>query len=163
MARAFVALGANLGDPPLQLRSALARIGALPGVTLDATSRFYRSAPIGPPGQPDYCNAVCAITTGWPPAMLLGALQGIEGEAGRKRDGEKWAARVLDLDLLLYDNLVLDAAALKLPHPQMHLRNFVLAPLAEIAADLIVPGRGRVSDLAAAAGNEGLTLWPESI
>lgn len=163
MAQAWIALGANLGDPRDQLRSALDRIRAMPGVTLQATSRFYRSAPIGPPGQPSYCNAVCAITTGWPPAMLLGALQGIEAAAGRTRDGERWGPRVLDLDLLLYDALVLDTPSLKLPHPQLHLRNFVLAPLAEIAPALVVPGRGKVADLLAAIGNGGLALWPESI
>lgn len=163
MAQAWIALGANLGDPRDQLRSALDRIRAMPGVTLQATSRFYRSAPIGPPGQPSYCNAVCAITTGWPPAMLLGALQGVEEAAGRKREGERWGPRVLDLDLLLYDAVVLDTPSLKLPHPQLHLRNFVLAPLAEIAPSLVVPGRGKVADLLAAIGNGGLALWPESI
>ncbi len=163
MAQAWIALGANLSDPRDQLRSALDRIRAMPGVTLQATSRFYRSAPIGPPGQPSYCNAVCAITTGWPPAMLLGALQGVEEAAGRKREGERWGPRVLDLDLLLYDTVVLDTPSLKLPHPQLHLRNFVLAPLAEIAPALVVPGRGKVADLLAAIGNGGLALWPESI
>src|SRR5581483_12251179 len=152
MAQAFIALGANLGDPHAQVRAALERIRALPGVTLLATSRFYRSAPIGPPGQPFYCNAVCAITTQWPPAMLLGALQGIEDAAGRTRDGERWGPRLLDLDLLLYDALVLDTKALKLPHPQLHLRSFVLAPLAEIAPELMVPGRGKVVDLLAGIG-----------
>jgi 2-amino-4-hydroxy-6-hydroxymethyldihydropteridine diphosphokinase len=132
-------------------------------VTLDAISRFYRSAPLGPPGQPDYCNAVCAITTRWPPAMLLGALQGIEDAAGRKRGGERWGPRLLDLDLLLYDALVVDTPSLKLPHPQMHLRNFVLAPLADLAPALVVPGHGKVIDLWAAVGNDGLSLWPESI
>ena len=163
MAQAWIALGANLGDPHDQLRSALDRIRAMPGVTLQATSRFYRSAPIGPPGQPAYCNAVCAITTAWPPAMLLGALQGIEAASGRTREGERWGPRVLDLDLLLYDALVLHTPSLKLPHPQLHLRNFVLAPLAEIAPALVVPGRGKVVDLLAAIGNGGLALWPESI
>ncbi|HZP11996.1 MAG TPA: 2-amino-4-hydroxy-6-hydroxymethyldihydropteridine diphosphokinase [Nevskiaceae bacterium] len=163
MAQAFIALGANLGDPHAQVRAALERIRALPGVTLLATSRFYRSAPIGPPGQPFYCNAVCSIRTGWPPAMLLGALQGIEDAAGRKRDGERWGPRSLDLDLLMYDALELDTPSLTLPHPQMHLRNFVLAPLAEIAPGLTVPGRGNVIELLAAAGNGGLTLWPGSI
>jgi 2-amino-4-hydroxy-6-hydroxymethyldihydropteridine diphosphokinase len=163
MAQAFIALGANLGDPPAQLRAAIERIASLPGVKLTATSRFYRSAPIGPPGQPFYCNAVCAITTDWPPATLLGALQGIEDAAGRSRGSEKWGPRMLDLDLLAYDRRVIDTASLKLPHPQMHVRNFVLAPLAELAPALEIPKRGKVADLLAGLGNGGLSLWPESI
>jgi 2-amino-4-hydroxy-6-hydroxymethyldihydropteridine diphosphokinase len=163
MAKAWIALGANLGDPPAQLRNALERIGELPEVTLLAASRFYRSAPLGPPGQPFYCNAVCGIATRSTPQTLLVALRAIEDAAGRDRNAVHWGPRMLDLDLLLYDAIVLDSAALNLPHPQMHLRNFVLAPLAEIAPSLTVPGRGLVADLLAAVGNDGLTLWPESI
>lgn len=159
MAKAWIALGANLGDPPAQLRAALDRIRHLPGVTLDATSRFYRSKAIGPAGQADYCNAVCSVSTAWPPAMLLGALQDIERAAGRDRTGPRWGPRILDLDLLLYDRLVLDTPSLKLPHPQMHLRNFVLVPLMELAPELVIPPGRPIGELLASMPDDRPVLW----
>jgi 2-amino-4-hydroxy-6-hydroxymethyldihydropteridine diphosphokinase len=161
MPTAWIALGSNLEDPPRQLRAALRRIGDIPGVALRAQSSLYRSAPLGPAGQPDYCNAVCAIATSLEPLALLRALQQIEDERGRIRTTEKWGPRVLDLDLLLYDALVLASPALTLPHPELHRRNFVLAPLAELDAGLVVPGKGDVGALLRSIGREGLTAWSE--
>ena len=159
VARGFLGLGANLGEPAAQLHAALRRIAALPETVLQACSTFYRSDPIGPPGQPDYCNAVCAIETGLAPLHLLDALQAIEVEAGRRRDGIRWAARRLDIDILHLENTVCDTARLHLPHPQIARRNWVLVPLAEIAPTLEIPGLGVVGELAHAIGNTGLEPW----
>lgn len=156
---AFVGLGANLGDPAAQLRAALQAIAALPGTQLLAVSRFYRSAPMGPSGQPDYCNAVCRIQTALAPRELLDALIGIERDAGRIRGGERWGARQLDLDILHVEGVALDEPGLHLPHPGIARRNFVLAPLAEIAPALELPGLGRMDECARAYGTEGLALW----
>lgn len=165
MARAYIGLGANLGDPPAQLRAALARIAALEGTTLTAQSGFFRSAPLGPPDgkkpQAHYCNAVCEVETALGAEQLLEQLHAIEIALGRQRPPERWAPRLIDLDLLIYDALQRSGKGLQLPHPELHKRNFVLAPLAEIAPDLVVPGQGRVADLAAAAGRAGLARWPQ--
>ena len=160
MARAWVALGSNLDNPPAQLRRALEKLAPTQKLTVTACSRFYRSAPLGPPGQSDYCNAVCAVQTELSPLELLRWLHEIEDAAGRVRGGTRWGPRVLDLDLLLYDDLVLDTPELTLPHPQMHLRNFVLVPLAELSPDLTVPRRGVVSDLLRALSGQRLDSWP---
>lgn len=144
MPRAYVALGANLGDPPAQIEQALVRMSQLPGTRLLARSRLYRSAPLGPTGQADYCNAAAALHTALDPEALLDALQGIEAEAGRMR-GEHWGARSLDLDLLMVDDCTSATPRLTLPHPQLANRRFVLQPLAEIAPDLELPGHGPIA------------------
>jgi len=157
--RAYVGLGANLQDPPAQLRRALAAIAAEPGVRLVAQSSFYRSAPLGPPGQPDYCNAVCAVDTSLGPDALLTRLHAIERSMGRQRPPVRWAPRLIDLDLLHYDGVRLATPRITLPHAELPRRNFVVVPLAEIAPDLELPGIGVVADLAAALGREGLAIW----
>jgi 2-amino-4-hydroxy-6-hydroxymethyldihydropteridine diphosphokinase len=154
---AYIGLGANLGDPPAQLRAALERIAQSPGIALTQVSRFYRSAPLGPAGQPDYCNAVCAVDTSLAAEALLDVLQGIETDAGRVR-GERWGPRVLDLDLLWMEGVASNTARLQLPHPQLQLRAFVLVPLAEIAPQLQLPGYGRIGQLAAAIDRSGLDI-----
>jgi 2-amino-4-hydroxy-6-hydroxymethyldihydropteridine diphosphokinase len=159
MPEAYVALGANLGDPPRQIERAFARIAAIPGVDLLRCSSLYRSAPLGPPGQPDYCNAVCALRTVLPPLELLHALQAIETGAGRVRS-ERWGPRVLDLDLLHVAGVEIATLELTLPHPEMPARNFVLIPLCEIAPTLVIGRLGRVDELAECIGNEGLMRWP---
>jgi 2-amino-4-hydroxy-6-hydroxymethyldihydropteridine diphosphokinase len=159
MPEVYVALGANLGDPPRQIERALARIAAIPGVDSLRCSSLYRSAPLGPPGQPDYCNAVCAFHTALAPLQLLHALQTIETAAGRVR-GERWGARVLDLDLLHVAGVEIATPELTLPHPEMPVRNFVLIPLCEIAPTLVIGRFGSVGALAARVGNEGLARWP---
>lgn len=157
--RAYVALGANLGDPPGQLRAALEQLGRAPGIILGAVSGFYRTPPLGPPGQPDYCNAVCALETSLGPEALLDLLQAIETGAGRVRGAEQWGPRLLDLDLLHVEGVVLDTPRLSLPHPRVHQRAFVLVPLAQIAPDLEIPGRGSIAALAAAVDRSGVRPW----
>ncbi|SIQ30443.1 2-amino-4-hydroxy-6-hydroxymethyldihydropteridinediphosphokinase [Aromatoleum tolulyticum] len=144
--RAFVALGANLGDAAAALASAFAALDDLPGTRLFARSSLYRSAPIGVTGHPDYLNAVAAIDTTLPAPDLLAALLDLERSHGRRRETEL-APRTLDLDLLLYGDATIALPGLDVPHPRMHLRAFVLVPLAEIAPDTDIPGRGRAADL----------------
>lgn len=157
--RAYIGLGANLKDPPAQLREALKLIGARPGIRVVATSQFYRSAPLGPGEQPDYCNAVCAVDTDLNPDRLLTHLHGIERQMGRERPPQRWAPRLIDLDLLHYERVKMKTSRITLPHPELHKRNFVAAPLAEIAPDLELPGIGRVDALAQELGRDGLTIW----
>lgn len=159
MTSAYVGLGANLGEPAAQLRTALEAIAQLPDTRVAATSRFYRSAPMGPPEQPDYCNAVCEIETALTPRALLESLIGIERAVGRIRGAERWGPRRLDLDLLHVDGVTMDEPGLHLPHPGIGKRNFVLVPLAELAPTLEIPGLGNVTDRARAAGTDGLGLW----
>ena len=148
MPRAFVGLGANLGDPAAQLAAALEAIGRLSGTRIVAVSSFYRTAPIGYEAQPDFLNAVAEIETALAPDELLTALQAVESVAGRARSFPN-APRTLDLDLLLYGDRTLDAPGLQVPHPRMHERAFVLAPLVEIAPEVAIPGRGPAATLLA--------------
>ena len=157
--RAYIGLGANLKDPPAQLREALKLIGARPGIRVVATSQFYRSAPLGPGEQPDYCNAVCAVDTDLNPDRLLTHLHGIERQMGRERPPQRWAPRLIDLDLLHYERVKMKTSRITLPHPELHKRNFVATPLAEIAPDLELPGIGRVDALAQELGRDGLAIW----
>ena len=157
---AAIGLGANLGDPPAQVREALTALGALPDTRSVAQSRLYRSAPMGPP-QPDYCNAACLVETRLSPEALLAECHALEARAGRLRSRGRWLARELDIDLLVYGKLLRESPGLRLPHPGIGERNFVLVPLAEIAPQLEIPGLGRAGALAAACGREGLALWPD--
>lgn len=138
---AYVALGANLADPVEQVRAALVALTQLPESRLLRASSLYRTAPVGIHGQPDFINAVAALETTLSPEALLSALFAVEAQFGRRRDFHH-APRTLDLDLLLYDDYVIDSAQLQLPHPRMHLRAFVMAPLVEIAPHCRIPGRG---------------------
>lgn len=141
---AYIALGANLGDPLATLNEALAALDAVIGVRVAARSSLYRTAPVGFDEQPDFINAVAAVATTLAPEDLLATLLGIENDFGRIRR-EKDGPRSLDLDLLLYGDRVMASPTLTLPHPRLHLRAFVLVPLAEIAPDLKLPGRGSVA------------------
>ena len=129
---AYIGLGANLGDPRRQLEAALEQVAALEEVEVLKVSRFYLNPPQGPPGQPWYVNAVSQVRTRLEPEELLRALQQIELALGRVR-GEHWGPRIIDLDLLLYDGLIMSGRDLILPHPEMHRRACVLVPLAEIS------------------------------
>jgi 2-amino-4-hydroxy-6-hydroxymethyldihydropteridine diphosphokinase len=144
--RCFIALGANLGDPVATVTAALAALRSLPQTEFIAASSLYRTAPVGLRHQPDFINAVVELVAVSSAPTLLEALFDIEARFGRQRS-VKNAPRTLDLDLLLYGNTVSDDPQLTLPHPRLHERAFVLAPLAEIAPQLVIPGRGRVSDL----------------
>jgi 2-amino-4-hydroxy-6-hydroxymethyldihydropteridine diphosphokinase len=143
---AYVGLGANLGEPAAAIRDACRALDALPATRLTACSRLYRSAPVGVEGQPDYINAVARVQTGLSAQALLAAMMIIEQEQGRTRD-YPMAPRTLDMDLLLHGDARIDEMDLKVPHPRMHLRAFVLVPLAEIDPALTIPGAGRVADL----------------
>ena len=145
----YIGLGGNLGDVRATFASALAAMDGWADCALQAVSRTYRNPPMGPPDQPDYLNAVAALRTMLAPLELLDALQCLERDAGRIRDGRRWRARVLDLDLLLYDDLRIDQPRLQLPHPGVHLRAFVIHQLAEIAPQALVPGHGRAAAIAA--------------
>ncbi|HYD74743.1 2-amino-4-hydroxy-6-hydroxymethyldihydropteridine diphosphokinase [Ramlibacter sp.] len=135
---AYVALGANLGDPRAAVLAAMDRLGTLPHTRVTARSSLWRTAPVGTTG-PDFVNAVVALRTTLPAPGLLAALQRLELEAGRERPWPN-APRTLDLDLLLYGEARIASPRLVVPHPRMHERAFVLAPLAEIAPALVPPG-----------------------
>ena len=138
--RAYIGLGANLGHPRAAIERALAALATLPATVLATQSSLYRSEPIDAIG-PDFVNAVAAIDTRLDARNLLDALHAIERAQGRTR-GAINAPRTLDLDLLLYGDECRDDPMLTLPHPRLHLRSFVLEPLAELAPDLQIPGRG---------------------
>lgn len=143
---AYVGIGANLGDARAAVTDALARLDRLPSTRLLRASSLYRSAPIDSSGD-DYLNAAACLDTGLDAHALLAALLGIEQAHGRERPYRN-APRTLDLDLLLYgDQVIEDAPVLVVPHPRLHQRAFTLAPLAEIAPGLAIPGHGRVADL----------------
>ena len=133
--RAYIALGANLGDPQAALLAAMEALAAVEGIELLQRSSLYRSAPLCASG-PDYVNAVVAVQTILSAPALLAALQGLEHRAGRRRSYRN-APRPLDLDLLTYGEARIDSATLVVPHPRMHERAFVLVPLAEIAPDRV--------------------------
>jgi 2-amino-4-hydroxy-6-hydroxymethyldihydropteridine diphosphokinase len=131
---AYIGLGANLGDPRGQLQKALAKLAALEEVEVLKVSAFYLNPPLGPPEQPWYVNAVAQVRTRLEPEELLRALGQVERDLGRVR-GERWGPRIIDLDLLLYDGVIMSGPELVLPHGEMHRRAFVLVPLAEIAPE----------------------------
>ena len=140
---AYVALGSNLADPARQVELACAELARLSDCRLTALSGLYLSEPEGFADQPDYVNAVAGLLTRLSPRALMSALLDIESRHGRYR-AFKNAPRTLDLDLLLYDGLVMHEPGLTLPHPRMTRRAFVLMPLAEIAPHALIPGHGRV-------------------
>ncbi len=141
MTLCFIGLGSNLGESCEQLRRALADLDRLPGTQLLQHSSFYRSAPVGFLDQPDFVNAAAKISTTLTPQQLLSALLDIERHHGRERTFVN-APRTLDLDVLLYGDLQIDEPELTIPHPQMHLRAFVLQPLLEMAPDCFIPDIG---------------------
>ena len=144
MSLAYLDLGANLGDPVATLAAAFTALEQLPARTLLRRSSLYRTAPIGLTAQPDFINAAASLSTTLMPHDLLQALQAIEQDFGRRRDIHN-GPRTLDLDLLLYDTQEITSPQLHVPHPRLHLRAFVLQPLAEIAPDLSIPGRGSLA------------------
>lgn len=150
--RAYVGLGANLGDAAGTVQAALAALSAAPGVRLVAASSLFRTAPIDATG-PDFFNAVAALDCTVAAEALLDALQSIETHFGRQRPYRN-APRTLDLDLLLYGDAVMDTPRLILPHPRAHQRAFVLAPLAELVPGLQLPGHGTVERLLAGVADQ---------
>lgn len=158
---AFIGLGSNLEDPSGQLQRAFDDIGRLPHTRLVARSPLYRSAPVGYLDQPDFVNAVARIETSLAPRELLLALLQIEHEHGRERTFRN-APRTLDLDVLLYDDLRLHEHGLTIPHPQMHLRAFVLQPLLEIAPGCVIPGIGSADQALGACAGQVLELMQDA-
>jgi 2-amino-4-hydroxy-6-hydroxymethyldihydropteridine diphosphokinase len=150
---AYIALGSNLGDRAAHIDAALQQIDRIPNTRITARSQTIETAPVGPPGQGHYLNAVCAVQTSLGPRALLDHLLAIERSRGRERDpAARWGPRTLDLDLLLYDNQTIDEPGLTIPHPRLAQRPFVLEPLAQIAPDLTPPGHTRtIAQLLAAA------------
>ncbi|HEX7341192.1 MAG TPA: 2-amino-4-hydroxy-6-hydroxymethyldihydropteridine diphosphokinase [Rhodanobacteraceae bacterium] len=155
MVRAYVALGANIGDPQAQVRAAIAALDSMDGTRVIASSSLYLTPPWGVVDQPPFINAVVAVDTSLMPHALLARLHELETQAGRVRDGTRNGPRPLDLDLLLYGHQCLHDAGLQVPHPRLAERAFVLLPLADIAADVEVPGQGRVADLLSRVDGQG--------
>ncbi len=150
MARAFVGIGANLGDREGTIRQALERLEERPGAEVVAVSALRDTDPVGYLDQPQFLNGAVELRTELAPRDLLEMLLGVERELGRVRgDGPRFGPRPIDLDLLLYDDEVVDEPGLVLPHPRLHERRFALEPLAELDPALVVPGRGGVSQLLA--------------
>lgn len=154
MIRAWVGLGANLGDPAATLDAALAAIDHLPDTRVLATSGYYLTPPWGDTDQPEFTNAVAVIETGLAASDLLTALLAIECERGRVRGSRRWGPRAIDLDLLLYGQQIIVSPDLTVPHPRMRERAFVLVPLVEISPEIVVPGQGRAAELLAALGDD---------
>jgi 2-amino-4-hydroxy-6-hydroxymethyldihydropteridine diphosphokinase len=140
--RAYVGVGSNLGDRWANLALAARELRGEPRVALLRASRVWDAAPLGPP-QPRYLNAVLEVEALGPATALLEILGRIEDAAGRRREGARWGARPLDLDLLLFGDEVIRTPRLVVPHPELVARRFVLAPLAELCPERVVPGTGR--------------------
>ncbi len=145
--RVFVALGSNLAEPARQLSLALARLGGHPAISQLTPSSLYESEPWGNPDQPAFINAVTELRTSLEPDEFLALLLDTERRQGRVRNGHRWGPRVVDLDLLAWGDRRISQTGLKVPHPQLAGRRFVLLPWAEIAPEFQVPGLGRVQDL----------------
>jgi len=153
---AYIALGSNLNDPAAQLSAAIEYTKQIQNTRLVSQSSLYKSVPLGPQDQPDFVNAVVGVLTKLDAQSLLAALQAIETNMGRVPPAQRWGPRVIDLDILLYGDLRSDDATLQLPHPEMHRRNFVMVPLAEIAPSLVILRQGSVGRLAETLGINGL-------
>ena len=153
---AYIGLGSNLAEPVAQIKSARTAIASITGVRELAFSSLYHSLPMGPQDQPDYVNAVMCVSTNLSPMNLLHSLQNIENDQGRLRKGERWGARTLDLDVLIYGDQEIDLPDLTVPHSGLDERSFVLYPLFEIAPQLFVPGKGPIADLIAKCPLSGL-------
>jgi 2-amino-4-hydroxy-6-hydroxymethyldihydropteridine diphosphokinase len=148
MTRAYVGLGANLGSREETLREAIVILDRAPGVDVLAVSELRETEPVGPIEQPSFLNGAVELETTLSARGLLDLLLDAERALGRIR-GERWGPRVVDLDLLVFGDEAIDEPGLEVPHPRLAERTFALEPLAELAPELVIPGRGRVSDLLA--------------
>lgn len=154
----FIGLGSNLSDPAEQIRLAVAAICKLEQCRIEQVSALYFSRPMGPKDQPDYMNAVLSLHTTLSAFELLDNLQELENKAGRVRKDNRWGARILDLDILLFGEDIITSERLIIPHYGMKTREFVLIPLAEIAPDLILPTGEKVSELSHGIDQNGLKI-----
>ncbi|PKM22576.1 MAG: 2-amino-4-hydroxy-6-hydroxymethyldihydropteridine diphosphokinase [Gammaproteobacteria bacterium HGW-Gammaproteobacteria-14] len=161
MTEAFIGLGSNLGDSVDYLLFARQQLSSLADSQLVATSRLYRSAPVGPQDQPDFYNAVIQLNTSLAPIPLLDALQRIEQQAGRVRQ-RHWGERTLDLDILLYGDGTLNLPRLQVPHPQLGRRSFVLQPLSDIHPQLILPDGTPLTTLRDACSHQQICYHEDS-
>jgi 2-amino-4-hydroxy-6-hydroxymethyldihydropteridine diphosphokinase len=159
--RAVVALGSNLDGPEAQVRRAFDEVGALPATRLLARSALYRTAPVGFLDQPAFINACALLETSLGPRELLDALLAIERRHGRVRDIPN-GPRTLDLDIVLHGDLVLHEHGLTLPHPRVHERAFVLAPLLDVWPDAIIPGRGAAAAFRDAIRDQAIERLPDT-
>jgi 2-amino-4-hydroxy-6-hydroxymethyldihydropteridine diphosphokinase len=168
MPKAFIGLGSNLGrtcngvfeSSKIQLHTALDSIAQHPKIKLLKCSSFYRTKAVGPGEQPDYINGAAMLETSLSAYELLDFLQQIEQQQGRQRT-IRWGARTIDLDILLYGNLVESTERLCIPHPQLHKRAFVLAPLADLDPELAIPNRKNVGQLLANCSMQGIVKLTE--
>jgi 2-amino-4-hydroxy-6-hydroxymethyldihydropteridine diphosphokinase len=147
--RAYVGLGANLGDRAAMLRAALEQLAAEPEISLVGVSGFRETDPVGIAEQPRFLNAAAAVDTELPARQLLDRLLAVERRLGRTREGPRFGPRTIDLDLLLYGDAEIVEPGLQVPHPRLHERLFALEPLAELDAALVVPGRGPLAGIIA--------------
>lgn len=148
MQRVYLGLGANLNTPKKQLDDAVVALKNLPNSEFIACSHYYASKPMGPQDQPDYVNAVACINTSLQPEQLLDLTQAIELEHGRVRKAERWGARTLDIDILLFGEQVINTERLTVPHYGLNEREFVVYPLQEIAPELILPSGVSIKQIA---------------
>ena len=153
---AYIGLGSNLDEPRQQIAMAFEQLAKLADCRLFARSRLYASKPLGPQDQPDFINAAAGMLTVLDVHALLAGLQDIERSMGKQSPQQRWGARRIDLDLLVFGNEVHDEPSLRVPHPGVSTRNFVLYPLLDIAPELSIPGQGRVAKLAARVGSDGI-------
>ncbi len=154
----YIGIGSNLTDPDKQIQAAVDALKSIPKTTLFKVSSLYCSKPMGPQDQPDYMNAVACVHTELEPEVLLDKLQAIELDAGRVRKDERWGARVLDLDILLIDQLVINTERLTVPHYGMKVREFVIYPLIEISPEQVMPDGTSVMQLQKTLDDNGLVI-----
>ncbi|WP_448214211.1 2-amino-4-hydroxy-6-hydroxymethyldihydropteridine diphosphokinase [Colwellia sp. MEBiC06753] len=159
MALAYIGLGSNLSEPAKQIQLAVDALAGIPKSCISQVSSLYFSRPMGPQDQPDYMNAVVELSTSLCPLALLDELQRIENLAGRIRKDNRWGPRILDLDILLFDNLVIDNDRLIVPHYGLKVREFVLLPLAEITTDLVLPDGDSIQQLSEQIDSNGLKIY----
>ncbi|MGL9773134.1 MAG: 2-amino-4-hydroxy-6-hydroxymethyldihydropteridine diphosphokinase [Sodalis sp. (in: enterobacteria)] len=161
MERVWLALGSNLTEPLQQISAALVALASLPQTRLVACSSYYRSHPLGPQDQPDFLNAVVALDTTLAPETLLNHTQAIEFRQGRTRKAHRFGPRTLDLDILLFGERIIATPRLTVPHYDMHNREFMLYPLAELAPGLQFPNGVPLVEHLRQVPRNGLTYWDE--
>lgn len=158
----YIGLGSNLAEPAKQLVKALRALQSLRQTKLVSISSLYASRPMGPQDQPDYVNAVAHLETSLSPIELLDELQHVEQTQGRERKGQRWGARTLDLDILLFGQEVIESSRLTVPHYGLREREFVLYPLAEIAPRLVLPGGDKLKNILNNCAMNGLSKLPRN-